>query len=284
MKRITLLSISAVAAAFGLLTVFMSSSVIFDLFNIRAAQGNYVPFVVWANFFSGMLFVVAGIAFFNRKRWSPGPLLASLAILAVALVGLAAHINAGGAYETKTVAAMIFRITVNGALAMIMYASVRKHQTSRFRRPGMLLVLPLILLAISCGQRPDTVHERHGDAAHHHEEMAGPLTLNNGEKWEADAHTLSVVDEMKSEVADFTRRGTGSHHALADSLTHQLNILINGCTMEGAAHEELHKWLVPVTKSISDLSAVKDAAGARAEIKNIEHSLHEFDEFFARKK
>ena len=46
MKPISLFIITAVLGAFGMLTLFMSSSVIFDLFNIRVHEGNYVLFIV----------------------------------------------------------------------------------------------------------------------------------------------------------------------------------------------------------------------------------------------
>ena len=35
-----------ILAGFGLLTLFLSTSVIFDLFGIRAKEGNYVLFIV----------------------------------------------------------------------------------------------------------------------------------------------------------------------------------------------------------------------------------------------
>lgn len=284
MKRITLFTITAVLFGFGLLTIFMSSAVIFDLFNIRAHQGHYVPFIVWVNFFSGILYVVAGYAFLKGKRWSARPLVVSFAFLGIALAGLAMHINAGGAYETKTVAAMIFRLAVNAVMAFIVYASAGKYQTSGLTKASVLATLPLILLALACGHRNDATHghehEHHDETSHHHEAMTGPLVLNNGKKWQADLHTMSLVEEMKSELSRFATSEDGSHHVLADSLMQQLNRLIVGCTMEGRAHDELHKWLVPVTKGITDLGAVEDPAEARAGISNIESHLEEFDAYF----
>ena len=49
MKKIILYLVAAMLIAFGLLTLFLSSSVIFDLFDIRSKEGNYVLFVVWSN-------------------------------------------------------------------------------------------------------------------------------------------------------------------------------------------------------------------------------------------
>ena len=51
MKKYVLYTSAVILTAFGLLTLFLSTSVIFDLFGIRAKEGNYVHFVVWANSF-----------------------------------------------------------------------------------------------------------------------------------------------------------------------------------------------------------------------------------------
>src|SRR5690606_32578047 len=129
-------------------------------------QGHYVPFVVWVNFFSVILYVVAGYAVLKRKRWSARPLVVALAFLGVALAGLAMHINAGGAYETKTVAAMIFRFAVNAVMAFIVYVSAGKYQASGLTKASVLATLPLILLAAACGHRHDATH---GHEDEHHD-------------------------------------------------------------------------------------------------------------------
>ena len=54
---------------FALLTLFLSGSVIFDLFGIRAKEGNYVLLVVWANFISSLLYLVAAYGLVVQKKW-----------------------------------------------------------------------------------------------------------------------------------------------------------------------------------------------------------------------
>ena len=86
---------------------------------------------------------------------------------------------------------------------------------------------------------------------------------------------------MKTEVSDF-EVGKDDHKVLADSLTNQLNVLIAGCTMKGPAHDELHKWLVPYTEHVKDLSSTQDAGGASGIVGKIEESLNSFGEYFKR--
>ena len=113
---------------FGILTLFLSSSVIFDLFGIRAKEGNYVLFVVWANFISSILYLLAAYGFIKRRKWTVQPLALSTIVLLIAFVGLIIHINSGGIYETKTFGAMIFRITLTLLFSIIAYFTLTKKK------------------------------------------------------------------------------------------------------------------------------------------------------------
>jgi hypothetical protein len=129
MKRALLIAIAIILAGFGLITLFLSSSVIFDLFGIRAKEGNYVLLVVWSNFLSSILYLFAAYGFIKNKKWTIKPIGLSAIVLIAAFIGLLIHINSGGIYETKTVGAMLFRIAVTigfTALAFIMISKNKK--------------------------------------------------------------------------------------------------------------------------------------------------------------
>ncbi len=121
MRKILPHIIALLLAAFGLLTLFLSSSVIFDLFDIRAKEGNYVLFVVWANFLSSILYLVAALGLIKGKKWTIKPLSMTVIILFLAFIGLIIHINSGGIYETKTIGAMIFRLILTAAFTALAY-------------------------------------------------------------------------------------------------------------------------------------------------------------------
>ncbi|MEA5112339.1 hypothetical protein SDC9_33391 [bioreactor metagenome] len=127
MKRVLPVSLAALLTAFGLLTLFLSSSVIFDLFGIRAKEGNYVLLVVWANFLSSILYLVAAYGFVKSRKWTIKPLGISAIILVLAFAGLLIHINSGGIHETKTVGAMLFRIVVTAVFAALAYVLISKN-------------------------------------------------------------------------------------------------------------------------------------------------------------
>lgn len=127
MKKILPHLFATLLAGFGLLTLFLSTSVIFDLFGIRAKEGNYVLFVVWSNFISSILYIFAAYGFIKNKRWTATLLVISTLILIAAFIGLKIHINSGGIYETKTVGAMIFRIAVTFVFAIIAFFTINKQ-------------------------------------------------------------------------------------------------------------------------------------------------------------
>jgi hypothetical protein len=86
--------LGAVAVLFGVATIISGGRVLFGGDGPRLAAGAYVPFVLWFNFLSGFLYGLVGVGL----------------ILVFAAFGL--HIANGGAFESRTVAAMTFRSVV----------------------------------------------------------------------------------------------------------------------------------------------------------------------------
>jgi hypothetical protein len=127
MKQVIQYIIAILLAAFGLLTLFMSSSVIFELFGIRAKEGNYVLLVVWANFLSSILYLVAAYGFMKDRNWTIKPLGISAIVLFFAFIGLFIHVNSGGIYESKTIGAMLFRMTVTIVFTVLAFFVISKN-------------------------------------------------------------------------------------------------------------------------------------------------------------
>ncbi len=106
--------LATVLLLFGALTLFLSTSVIFDLFGVRAREGNYVLVVVWANFIASVLYVLAAGGVIAQRRWPAKVLLAAVVVLFGAAIVFAWHVYNGGPYEQKTIGALAFRTLVTG--------------------------------------------------------------------------------------------------------------------------------------------------------------------------
>lgn len=127
MKKTASIILTVLLVVFALLTLFLSGSVIFDLFGIRAKEGNYVLLVVWANFISSLLYLAAAYGLVKLKRWPYKILIVAVAVLSIAFAGLLIHISRGCLHETKTIGAMIFRICVTLVFAFFCYRQLKKY-------------------------------------------------------------------------------------------------------------------------------------------------------------
>ena len=114
-----------------MVTLFMSSSVIFDWFGIREMEGDYVTFIVWSNLIAGVLYLVGSFGLLTSKKWAVWILIATAAFLSIALMGLFIHINYGGSFETKTLGAMMFRIVLTIGFAIHAGYALRNKQIAK---------------------------------------------------------------------------------------------------------------------------------------------------------
>lgn len=108
-KKPLWLSLMAIfAVLFGVATIKEGGSVLFTETG-RISAGDYVPFVVWFNFFAGFAYVAAGVVLFRQKSCSRrlSTVIAVSSTIVFILLGL--YILNGGAYELRTVAAMALR-------------------------------------------------------------------------------------------------------------------------------------------------------------------------------
>ena len=118
---------AAILSLFGLITLFLSISIFFDLFGVRAMEGNYVLFVVIANFIASLLYILAGVGFWIQKLWTTNVLVASAAILLIALIGFSIYALTGGLHEQKTFAALIFRTVFTVVFIVISFFSIKSY-------------------------------------------------------------------------------------------------------------------------------------------------------------
>ncbi len=164
--------------------------------------------------------------------------------------------------------------------------------------------LPLLLAAsmvLACGNHHDeTGHHDDGhqsDSALHstapnydddgHDDHArtvqvpdalAHMALNDGHKWLMDDHTRASFAAMADSFlgADhgaLTEEGRKEAGAALDA---QLKDLIQGCTMEGPPHDQLHIFLsgyLPAVAALSNSGKVEDA-------QRVEHYLRSYGQYF----
>jgi drug/metabolite transporter (DMT)-like permease len=129
MKLTTYIS-ALILTIFGLLTLYLSTSIIFDLFDVRAQQGNYVLFVIWTNFICSFIYLFASYGFIKRKKITTKVLGFALGLLIVTIIGFLIYINNGGIHKDTTIKALIFRTSFTLIFMVIAYYILTKKQIS----------------------------------------------------------------------------------------------------------------------------------------------------------
>jgi hypothetical protein len=109
--------LALVAIIFGIVTIIVGGKTLHGGAEGRTAAGNIVPFVLWFNFSAGFAYVMAGVGLFLWRRWA-AQLSAAIAAATIAVfIAFGIHICFGGAFESRTVGAMIIRSAIWIAIA-----------------------------------------------------------------------------------------------------------------------------------------------------------------------
>jgi len=144
-----------------------------------------------------------------------------------------------------------------------------------------IILLPALFLA-SCadntGEQPaatTAVEEQH---EHSHETDA--IELNHGQKWKVDENMMVYIVQMEKDVTSFGGSTMEEYKQLASGLDKNIEQLTSNCTMEGKAHDELHKWLLPFIELSEQFSASATTQDATKYYGQIKLSLEDFHRHF----
>jgi TolA-binding protein len=125
-------------------------------------------------------------------------------------------------------------------------------------------------------QQTETVtHEEH-----QHSDDVQTIELNNGEKWKVEGNMITHIRNMEIDINSFANVEQKDFKSLAEKLQSNIDLLTSNCTMEGKAHDELHKWLLPYIDIVKELSEAKDETEASKLFKNIQTSFTTFNQYF----
>lgn len=126
-RDISIWAISAVALAFGILTIKEGGTVLFGNDAARAAAGNYVPFVLWFNFVAGFAYVVAAAGLWLQQRWALSLSAVIAVTTALTFVALGLYIYSGEPYELRTLVAMTLRTLVWITISSVAWQALRRR-------------------------------------------------------------------------------------------------------------------------------------------------------------
>lgn len=99
-------------AVFGMASLFMTTSILLNVDGFQQKHQNFIPFIVYINFFCSFLYLLAAYGFFTNNKWTTGVLFFAVAVLIAAYVAMIIHIQTGGAFEIRTVKVMLARVSL----------------------------------------------------------------------------------------------------------------------------------------------------------------------------
>ncbi len=143
------------------------------------------------------------------------------------------------------------------------------------------------MLIYSCNNKKEEMAtDAHTDveATMHDEHMEhdanGAIAMNNGEKWIVNEEMKPFVMKGEQLVNDYNESKASDYKKLATELKAQNDQLIKSCTMDGASHDELHKWLHPHLELTQKLEKETDAIAANATVMELQNSYKQYHEYF----
>jgi len=143
------------------------------------------------------------------------------------------------------------------------------------------ILLPVLLVQACAGdnneQNPAANTAEEQDS-HRHETEA--IELNNGQKWKVDENMMVYLVQMEKDITGFTGSTMDEYKQLASALEQNIELLTSNCSMEGKAHDELHKWLLPFIELSEQFSASATEQDAEKYLGEIRISVQNFHRYF----
>jgi hypothetical protein len=115
---------AVVAIVFGAATIRVEGGALFG--DGTRAVGTVGGVVLWFNFLTGIVYVVAGAGLWQRRRWSARLALAIAAVTLLVFAGFGICVAAGGPFDARTVWAMTLRSVVWISIATVALKAVKR--------------------------------------------------------------------------------------------------------------------------------------------------------------
>ncbi len=109
------------------------------------------------------------------------------------------------------------------------------------------------------------------------------LVLNGSSKWKADEVSTNNVNNLQTIIKSHTAgndRSLPSYVSVAGELQTGLNKMVKECRMQGADHDALHHWLIPLIAQVKQLEHSGSVATAGTTFAAISHQVSRYYQYF----
>ncbi len=155
-------------------------------------------------------------------------------------------------------------------------------------RIKILFASTIVAFSISsCSEKKQEINEPVSEEIiteeeHHHDELE-PIVLDEGKKWIVVPEMLQFIRNMEVGINEFSnieQPTTEEYQELAVLIDKNIVDLTSNCTMQGQAHDELHKWLVPFIGLSEEFDVATDLKEQKRIYQNFKDSYVQFNIYF----
>ncbi|MFN5417185.1 MAG: hypothetical protein ACK5B9_09025 [Flavobacteriia bacterium] len=144
----------------------------------------------------------------------------------------------------------------------------------------LVLLAGFSLSVISCQQKKEKQNTVSNIESEVHEHSQEKIELNQGEKWKVEPKMMLIIRKIENEITGFKGNELTDYQSLASNIDDGLNDLTSSCTMQGKAHDELHKWLVPFMEMVAEFSESKSTAESNEYVSKLKSEFNRFNTYF----
>lgn len=142
----------------------------------------------------------------------------------------------------------------------------------------LLLLMVLTLFVSACGdKREDAVKIKNDEQLHVNDDDEA-LELNDGKKWKVVDDMMIYLRNMEKAISEFETSESKDYKSLEKTLSQNVDSLVKNCSMEGKAHDELHKWLIPFIELADEFAM--DEKKQNENFKKLKESFITFNKYF----
>ena len=151
---------------------------------------------------------------------------------------------------------------------------------TNFLKTFIILTIGFILVVFTLSCNNSTEHSHHNEVIDHNHEHTNHVTLNNGDKWQANPETNEGISRMEAIIQDeLSANEEINCKQVKEKLLVEYNYIIKECTMTGEAHDQLHNYLLPLSDYFKELDTV-DQATCKNTMDKIGNYIADYNNYF----
>jgi flagellar biosynthesis component FlhA len=146
----------------------------------------------------------------------------------------------------------------------------------------LIFAITLLIFSVSCNNKTEKKHKQSKTQSteEHHQESDEILRLNNGNLWEANTETTEGINNMIILMNSFSEKeNKKAYLTLRKGLEKEFGTIIAKCTMTGEAHNQLHKFLIPMKELFEGLNS-SNIENLKANVYKINNHLAKYSKYF----